>query len=198
MPTIEPSLLSVSNAAASAASSATSQAMLRSPAEALPDRDKAATLAPRRARSLAIAAPRPRARAGHYNPTITHRGNPVSFFRRRPPCLPRHPRSGRPAIRKLRFRLEAFAERKICSATNRSARKFEGSQAEYGELASEGHTGLERLAVNQPIYEPNAKRFFRFNRTAGHNDFEGARLANQPGKPLRAAITGDQAEFDLG
>src|SRR5450631_3859198 len=60
MPTIEPSLLSVSNAAASAASSATSQAMLRSPAEALPDRDKAATLAPRRVRSLAIAAPRPR------------------------------------------------------------------------------------------------------------------------------------------
>src|ERR1035441_814545 len=60
MPTMGPSLLRVSNVAASAASSDTSQAIPRRPADTFPDRDNAVTLAPRRARSLAIAAPMPR------------------------------------------------------------------------------------------------------------------------------------------
>src|ERR1039458_6827444 len=149
MPTMEPSLLSVSNAPASAASSETLQAIPRRPAEALPDRDKAATLAPRLARSLAI------------------RLAPVTMIQPSRIAKIRFPffDEGRHAFlgirgpvgrrRKLRFRLEALAERKIRGATNRSTGKFEGSQAESGELTGESNAGLERLAVNQPIYKPD-------------------------------------------
>src|ERR1035441_7786985 len=157
MPTMGPSLLRVSNAAASAASSDTSQAIPRRPADTFPDRDNAVTLAPRRARSLAIAAPMPRlAPVTMIQPSRIAEIRFPFFDEGRHAFLGvRRPVGQR---RKLHFRLEALAERKLRRALNRGAGKSECRQTKPRDLTRKGHAGLERIAVDQPMHQPDAKR----------------------------------------
>ena len=56
----------------------------------------------------------------------------------------------------------------------------------------------DRVAVDEPVHETDAIRLFGFDRAPGQDHVQRARLADHARQPLRAAVTGDEAELDLG
>ena len=56
----------------------------------------------------------------------------------------------------------------------------------------------DRVAVDQPVHEPDAERFVGVHRAAGQDHLQRARLADRARQALRAAVAGDQPELDLG
>src|SRR5206468_6944590 len=57
---------------------------------------------------------------------------------------------------------------------------------------------FDRLAFDQPVHEADALRLLGADGAPGQDQLERPRLADDARQPLGAAITGNQAELDLG